>query len=291
MSVLENNFLRRIIRLIFAFIVALLANYFFSKTMSYWLPIATLFVMLTRIGNALFQGVIRFFILVILIVMISVLFGSGFAWKAILYDITLGAMIGILMNVTVFPDRVNVAFRNSMIPILKSYKEYFGSIVDLLLQINLKKAELAKEKLEKQLNKMPDWVLEVGFDKRLQKGHRYFLIKSEQMCELLYAMHHLARYPFEKQKILKLRKPLLQCVKKVNHFFNALTTVMDLKKLTEGVDDFAFEIKKIEKTFKKSIPLSTDLLDIEKDYVYLIEFIYHLNDLHDAMVKLASALR
>lgn len=288
---LNQSIIRRGIRILLALGLAFIINPYLSKTYSYWLPISTLFVMMTATGSALYQGILRYLLLVSVVAVGSFFVSSLSELNARLYDVTLGALLGIVINVTILPDRVDSVFRHVLIPILEAYAVYFSAIIALLLQRDFARAEKAKTSLEEKLTTLPGWVFERGFDNALQKGHRYFLIKMGETSELLFAMHHLARYSFDPHLLLKVRKSLIHLERKVRRFFIALTTVLQLKKLNVGIDDFSDDIRKIEKNFKKAVPLKLEMMDVEKDYVYLIELIYDLKDLHDAMMKMAMAVR
>jgi len=46
---------------------------------------------------------------------------------------------------------------------------------------------------------LPDWVYERGFDHTLQTGYQFFLMKIEEMSDVLFSMHHLVRYSYDKE--------------------------------------------------------------------------------------------
>lgn len=287
----ESNTLRHSGRLLLALTLAFIINYFYSMAHGFWLPLATLVVMLTVTGSAFYQGVKHFLYCILFVIIYSWITHSmqAFSWR--ISDVAIGAVIGISINVLVFHDLVDVEFRHRMIPIIKSYAEYFSALVKLLLQIEPNHIEEARIIVEKKLIALPAWVYETGFDMTLQKGHRYFTMKVTELYELLMAMQHVARYRYDPVLLDSIREPLLQCLVRVEQFFFALLTVLDLRKLTEGVVDFADEVEELEKQFRKTVPLTIDVIDVSKDYVYLAEFIYHLRDFRDAMLKLAQTLR
>lgn len=291
LPVFNNNKIRHSIRIICAIFIALITNYYFSFTDEGWIIMAAAFVMLTTVGSALYQGLLRFFLLASLVTVASLLFSSITALTLRLNDIAIGAFIGIAANIIILPDRVDVEFRSTLGPLLQSYGAYFSGIIELLLKNNQKNAEIAKIQVEKELLHLPIWVYEVGFDIRMQKGYRYFFMKISQISEILFALHYLARHPFDVKLLERTHDVFIQCVLKVNQFILALMTVLELKKLTEGVDDFEEEIALIENEFKKIAPISLELLDIEKASVYFVEFSYALKELHSSLVSLAKALR
>jgi hypothetical protein len=281
---------RHVYRIIIALGMAFIVNHYYSFSGQWWLPFATFFVMLTQTGSAIYQGIFRTVLLLVVIGGISLAFGTVESMQVRTDDITLGAFIGITSNVIIFPDRVDVLFRRSVAHILKCYNRYFQSIVHLLLTQQLLPAENEKIMIEKALQTLPIWVYETGFDLTLQKGHRYFVMKVNETGEILFSMHHLARYPFSSELLEVITSPLLEGVKKGGQFFEALITLLNLKTVSEGPFDFYQEIEIMENNFKKKVPLKLDVLDISKEYVYLIEFIYNIRELQDILIKMAEAL-
>src|SRR3989338_6136034 len=137
---------------------------------------------------------------------------------------------------------------------LQSYSNYFSSVIALLLERQLKKEDSISQSL-------PSWVYEAVFDITLQKSYRHFLLKTDQISEILLSMHHLARHSFDETLLEKMRDPLLQCAEKAQQFFSALIKVFTLETLGVGVEDFASDIFTLENSFREAVPLSTDLLD------------------------------
>src|SRR5579862_8014680 len=133
---LTNNLVTWTIKIILAMTIALIINYFFSFSREGWLPLAAFFVMLTKPGNAFYQGTLRFLLLVLVIVLISCFFSHIHLLDMRLYDAFLGAAIGISCNSFIFPIRVDVEFRQAIIPIIESYKRYFSAIIAFLLDQN-----------------------------------------------------------------------------------------------------------------------------------------------------------
>lgn len=290
-KIILNNQIRHLIRVIFASLIALMICYYFSFTPFGWLLFATIFVMLTPTGSALFQGLLRFFLLVGIVTIGSLLFSSASLFYTTVNEITLGAVIGIIINVLVIPDRVNVEFCRAVTPILQSYANYFSGIVELLITHQPGNTDKDKIIVESNLQRMPSWVYEPGLDIAMQKGYRYFFMKLAHVGEILFAMHHLARYHFNEDLLSEIKQSLMQSVLRVEQFIAALITLLELKKLTEGVIDFYDEIVMIEENFKKTVPHSLELLDVDKQHVYFAEFIYDLKDLRNALILLAKALR
>lgn len=284
------NSQKHIARICIALGIALIVNFFAAETKQGWLPCATIIVMLTPTGSALYQGIWRFFLVSSMVALVSLFFSSMHLLSMRMYDVVLGSVIGIIINVMVFPDKVDVEYRNAFIPLLKSYACYFSSLITLLLEQNSVNAEKAKIRVEKNFKKLPVWIYEMGFDLALQTGYRYFFMKVSQIGEILFSMHGLARYPFPKEVLQEIQKPLLQCAIHVEKICAALIIVLELKKLPKGVADFDEELVEIEEKIKNSIS-SMEIYSAKKEDIYLAEFSYYLRELRQLFIDLSKTLR
>jgi len=99
-----------------------------------------------------------------------------------MYDVTLGALVGLSFSLFVFPEHADAEFRKDVVPVLKSFSEYFTAIVDFLYK--KKNAEIdvksIRRVVEQELRTFPAWVYQTGFDIALREGHRHFLVRLEQ---------------------------------------------------------------------------------------------------------------
>lgn len=214
-----------------------------------------------------------------------------------LYDVTIGAVVGLVTNLVVFPVRADAEFRNNVAPVLDAYRLYLISIMDLLYKKNgaFEKALASKNRVEQTLQAQsaffPVWVYQSGLSIALRQGHRHFLVMVERVGQILFSMHHVARYSFDPVLLKDLQAPLEGFVSQSEKILQALATVLSLNKLTEGVSDLTEELAQLEQRFKAVVPLSLELLDMSKEYVYLAAFIHDLKDLRLTQIKLAQALR
>ena len=145
--------------------------------------------------------------------------------------------------------------------------------------------------LELQLLMLPDWVYAPGFDSGLQTGYQFFLVKLEQISDVLFALHHLARLACDPELIEQMQGSFERVTEKIDQFFQSISQVLDLQKLKQDIDTFESEMIELEKQFNIVVPLSLELLDLKPEYVSLAEFIYCLKDLRIFLLKLGEALR
>lgn len=282
---------KQLIRILCALCLAIVIQYFFKTQEFYWMAATTIIVMLTRRGNALYQGLIHFFILITVVGIATAIFQN----HLVLYDraeaIVVGAIIGIAVNLIILPDHFDAEFREIVMSLLDTYDEYFQHIVLCMLDQNRQLAEKTQIKVEKGLLTLPSFILDPSFDIAMRKGHQYFTSRMVQLSEILFSLHHVACYPYDQNLIDSIRQPLEECSIKIHAFVIALKTVLDLKQLPGKVDDFYGEISKIAEEFKHAIPLELEALDLEKQFIFFGIFLRNLKEFHDNLLLLAKTLR
>ncbi len=288
MKLFNNNKFRYGLSLCCAFFCALLANHYYAMTTGFLLPITTVYVMQTQIGNAFLQGIKRFILVAVLVLIASMcVFSMRFFYWA-MHDVLLGALIGIVANVIIFPRRADIEFRQTVLPLALCYKAYFRDTIELLFDNN---RNTGNANMERHFQSLPEWVYELGFDSGLQKGYRFFLMKFEQIGEVLFALHHLARYEYDQELLDDLQLPLMTCKESIDEYLSAIISVLQLKKLTNTKNNLEKDIDELEKKFHLLVPLSLELLDMKRDYVCLAQLIYYFKDLRKLLLKLGETLR
>jgi uncharacterized membrane protein YccC len=288
-NLLKINKIRCWVSLLIALILSLIANYYLAATEVFLIPLTAIFTMQTSIGNSFYQGMQKLLIVLAMVAIASLALHSFSFFYNMTHDVLIGGIIGIMTNLFFLPRKPDKEFREKLIPVIKTFNDYFSKIIDQLLQQDSSKFDNAA--LENALLKLPDWVYERGFNNALQMGYRFFLVKVEQLSDVLLSMHHLARYQYEKELIAKIRPTLLQYVDNVNQFFTSVMTVLELKTLSEEPSDLEAELTELQKQFFTIVPSSLELLDMRRDYVYLAAFIYNLRDLRKLLLKMGEALR
>lgn len=288
-NLLRTNGIRYCCSLFLAFMLSLVLNYFLATSQVFLIPLTTLFVMQTSIGNAFYQGMQKCLLVIIFIAAASLFVHSIPLFYLMTHDVLIGSVIGIMANLLLWPRKADAQFREEILPTIKTFNEYFSLIIDQLLQQDSSKFNNAA--LENVIIKLPDWVYERGFNNALQVGYQFFLLQIEKMSDALMSMHHLARYQYDKELIAKIRPTLLQYVDRVNQFFISVITVIELKTLIEEPSDLEKEMTELQNQLFTIVPSSLELLDMRRDYVYLAAFIYNLKDLRKLLLKMGEALR
>lgn len=288
---LNDNMFRRIISLVTAVLVSFIVEYYYSMSHDYLIPITAVFVMLTPIGNLIYHSIKRYVLIVVIVAALSFVFPPHHLIYTRLYDASIGAVIGIVINLLILPRRADDEFRKIILPILKTYEAYFSVVIDSVFEKDIVTLENIKQKMEYELQQLPDWVYERGFDIGLKRGHQYFVMKLHHVAEILFSMHHATRTPFDEELRTEMHDSMYVCAEKIKFFFKAFITVFELKKLTEGVEDFEQDLHDLDARFQTLIPVNLEVLDMSNEDVAFYALIYGLNDLRKALIKLGQALR
>lgn len=280
---------RQILRIACGICLAFIIQSFSKTPEFYWMIFATILVMITKRGNAFYQGLIHFFIFIIVVSIGTVIFQHGMFYTRA-EAIVIGAIIGIATNLIILPDHFDAEFREIVMSLLDIYDEYFQHIVLCMLDGNKHLIEKTQVRLEKGLLTLPTYIYDPGFDITMRKGHQYFSSRMVQLSEILFSLRHVACHLYDQNIINSARQPLTECAVKVHSFFIALNTVLDLKQLPGKVDDFYSEIAKIEDEFNHIIPLKLESIDLEKQFVFFAMLLRDLKEFHDNLLLLAKTL-
>jgi len=207
-------------------------------------------------------------------------------------DVMMGGVIGLIANLFILPVRADVEFRKQTILLLKSCSDYLSAITAYLFDRSIEKDLIDKKiQLEKTWESFPDWVFEAGFAANLQQGHRHFLVRIEQVRQILLMLNHLARYSYEEELLLTLETPMKRYVAQLVQLLEAMSTVLVLQKLSDGVEDISITFDLLDAAFQKEVPYSIDSLDINQQNLYLANFIYELGELGSLLIVLTQTLR
>lgn len=279
-------------RYLLSALIAVIAAFFLARHFDFpntWLVVlVTLYVMQTTIGSALYQGAKKSLQVLFIVGLAAAVLHSADFFYLSAREVLLGASVGVLANLFVWPRKADVEFRQAAANVIKVYQSYFLKTFDALTQ---RAPLVSNAEMENILIQLPGWVHETGFDVGLQAGYQFFLVKLEQVADVLFSLHYLARHQFDTEFLSTLEQPLEKCQQQFNKFFSAMLQVLQLKKLTTEVSEFSKDIAELEKQFYQIAPPSLELLDIQPDYIYFAELIYCLRDLHKHLVKLGEALR
>jgi|GEM_PF-3239642 len=291
--------LRRLLWILFAFYLGI--------QLRPWLPeLWQLPLMITAISTLTAYGYaytsrrylgLHFSLLLMIVLLLTFLMPLAIADTSTFFDILIGGALGVGTILLIWPDKPAVEFPKRVIPLLQACSDYMQALMSLVLREDQAETEtqLTRQALEQRwANKedyFPVWVYEAGFNPALKAGQYYFVVHLGQITEILFAMHHFARYEFPQDLLNPFVQSLYDCTQHSQELMTNIMSLLEGKKLAFSKTDFIGDIHSLEEHFRSAVPLSLELLDISRDYVYLAAFIRYLKDLRLQLLQLAATFR
>jgi uncharacterized membrane protein YccC len=236
-------------------------------------------------------------LIAVVVLMVLIPFPSSSTLFPRMHDVVLGGIVGVVAGLLIFPAQPDADFRKGVIPVLQAYNDYLLAIMELLFR--LPKAELVAQQakyrvelvLQVQQEFFPEWVYDAGFNPALQQGHRHFLIKIEQLGQVLFAMHQIARHAIDAKLLEEFRESIQHYVEQARGLMVLFVARLNLEKIDKPMTDFSEEIVTLEKTYRNVIQVPLELLDTSQDYIDLAALIFDLKNCQNILLRIAEALR
>lgn len=211
-------------------------------------------------------------------------------------DAALGGLIGIICTLYVFPVRLDVEFSEGIIPVLQSLHEYSQALTESLLDADsdLKNVVEKRINLENSLQAhrgiYPGWVYEVGFNRGLRSGFRFFLVNVERITEIYFSMDALISRKMDLSLLNSLYRDLENAMQKNQELITILTEYFHHNKITGSESDFTTDIKELEKALHRVVPDNIEALDVSPGYLLITAFVREMRDLRGLLLQLVMAL-
>lgn len=272
--------------------LALVISYYYSHAEKIWLVLSSFLVMQTRVNLTLRGGILIYIGLVLTVLLGSSVLHEITMMQARLYDVTIGAFVGILGNLILFPTRIDEHFRYHLGVLLKWDLIYFENMINVFLKKQSPdKLSAYSSSIQKILisDDFPIWLYETGFNDRLQLGYSHFLMMTERLTQILLSMDYLVQHHFPTNN--NLETSLQEWMESVKEIMNAMITLFHLQKVVEPLSDLQMELSAVEKEVKTLIPNELSLKDLKKQTLWLASFVLCLRDIRLVMIKLGQSLR
>lgn len=209
-------------------------------------------------------------------------------------DIIIGSGIGIACAQIIFPVKIEQAFRQGVIPILENLSDYSNMLTKGFLDNVVPKAELFEKKIRiyrRFLQNYPEWVYEIGFNPGLRSGLRFFLLKLEEVTDILFSMNYLSTINNIDSDIMhELKHFILTAMNKNQELLGILIKYFSQEGVLDIRSDFVSDITNLENALHHVVPDNLELLNFSRSNIILTALVRDIKDMRIALLSLIQAL-
>lgn len=234
--------------------------------------------------------------LYLMLIMIAIVSSgsSDHAMPGRILDIIIGAMIGMICSGWLLPVKWDQTFKSDTLPILEAMSEYSQVLSNYLFSPMQYAAMMKAKRYQLEdilLDQYPNWVYEVGFNRGLRSGFRYFLIHVEQMIETLFAMEQIAAQPLDPALLNNLYAAITQVMQVNSELLAFLIEYFSNKKHQATTSDYTSDVDELEKVLQQIVPGNLELLDLSPHYLALTALVRDMRDVRHLLLKLVFSLQ
>jgi hypothetical protein len=272
--------------------LALITNHFCSFSHEPWLVLSSFVVCQTTRGTPIKQGMNIFVISALLVMIYSAQAGFELMQNR-LFDVALGAFIGVACQVIIFPIKLELEFSKGVLPILNSMQAYSQALIEKIVdessELYLEKRVEIENALQTQQGSYPEWVYEVGFNQGLRSGLRFFLINLERVSEIFFSLDYLVSRGAA-PLVHDLQAEIKVVLQKNQELLSILIEYFNNKKFKKIDSDFTSDMANLEKVLQGMMPNDIEALTISPDFLVITAFVRDLRDLRKLLLQLVAAL-
>lgn len=221
-----------------------------------------------------YYAVKNYFLLMLFSWILLIAFLSPFSMSSLpdnFIAILIGALIGIVFKLFIFPVKLDDAFCRGVVPVLKALENNATSI-------QVEKA------FASQQSSYPNWVYETGFNPGLRASWRFMLIHIERLSELYFSLNYLLS-----QNTMKLQAVPL-AMQKNAELLAILIHYFETKQYQKTESDYTSDITELEIELKQHVPAHLDLIDMMPEYLTLTAVVRDIKDIRNVLLQLVLAL-
>ncbi len=242
-------------------------------------------------GSIFLRKQLFFLIIFMLIILVATLQPTLTmqAFKYRLFDIAIGATLGMLCVQLILPINIANEFQQGLVPILTAMSEYLYELSEKIMVSDV--VDISTNQIfQVQQTMYPEWVYEVGFNPGLRSGFRFFLINLERVGELFLSINHL--FSAKNQVVIpnEMRKNLQEVLMTNAKLFDSLRDYFNKKSVHDAGSDFKTDINELEKTFKRLVPVNIDALDFADENMQLALLVHNLKEMRELLLKLVLSI-
>ncbi len=279
-----------------AVFAACVSQYCFNQDYSVWLVFSAYLVCQTSRGAALKQALNYGFALILLAIIAPPFLMSAIEMRVV--AILVGSVIGVMFTRLVFSERPYAEFSRDIVPVLKALRSDLILLRDMVSQDKYQNERQlhASSEIEKILNfrnsDYPEWVFDVGFNRGLRAGFRFYLISVDRLAEMAFALNETIRNIFNTDLKQNIQHEVLQAM---NGNIELMTMQVDYFtkqswQLMSGSADYTQDMKALESVLNQHVPSQLELLDVAPDYLIATNLVKLVKDMRETLLQLLTAL-
>lgn len=236
-------------------------------------------------------------LLFLLVVFICLLLPSVsyYAYLNRLFDTVLGAFIGIGVNAFVFPGKLGEEFGTGILPVLRLFETYTKKYIDVVsgmatlpvLNENIIEIENA---LQQQSSIYPEWVYEVGFNRGLRAGFRFFLLNIERLSDNLISLGFLLSRLQDEQMLDAISTELTIVMRNNQALLHALIEYFEQQQLRSLTIELTDDVTQLEVAAQQQLPAHLELLQMAPSQVIMTAMVRNMRELRQLLLSLVMAL-
>lgn len=212
-----------------------------------------------------------------------------------LFDVVIGAVTAIIINCLVFPVRLGAEFAEGVVPVFKAFDGYLKTLVEVVIGGEHKRRLTDKvleveDVLQRQSGAYPEWVYEVGFNRGLRAGFRFFLLSIERIADNLLSVNFLLSRLQDYSLLDSVSSELTNVMLHNQQLLSIIIDYFETQTLPSHAADFTSDIATLESAVQQMLPPHLEFLDMSPSYIVLTAIMRDMRDLRQLLLSLVMAL-
>jgi hypothetical protein len=212
-----------------------------------------------------------------------------------LFDTAIGAVIAIVTSGIVLPVKLGAEFADGVLPAFNAFDDYFKTLINVAVGSENKKKLSQKilaieNVLQRQSGAYPEWVYEVGFNRGLRAGFRFFLLSIERIADNLMSLNFLLSRLQDDTLLDSISTELSNVMVHNQQLLAFIVDYFETQKLPLHTADFTTDVASLEQSVQRMLPAHIEFLDMSPNYIVLTAIMRDIRDLRQLLLSLVMAL-
>lgn len=212
-----------------------------------------------------------------------------------LFDTVIGAVIAMVISGIVLPVKLGAEFADGVLPAFRAFDGYIKAVMDVAVDNGARKKLSEKivaieNVLQRQSGAYPEWVYEVGFNRGLRAGFRFFLLSIERIADNLMSLNFLLSRLQDHTLLESVSAELTDVMLHNQQLLAVIVDYFATQKLPLHTADFTTDVAELEKVVQRMLPAHIEFLDMSPNYIILTAIMRDIRDLRQILLSLVMAL-